>query len=170
MWFYPALEWLTAGTWQVNPLQYSCMGNPMDRGGWWATVHRIPKNRTQLKWLSTHVDGRCLLFPSSPSRNELGLRPVRPTGHWTLSFWMLEQYDLETSLASFCMYVLDMKKKIKFTSKFSPGTFPPRFNTISINHMPKVLYTETKEKKLVSELLSPCHSVPDTIVIFPHIV
>ena len=22
-----------------NPLQYSCLGNPMDRGGWWATVH-----------------------------------------------------------------------------------------------------------------------------------
>ena len=24
-----------------NPLQYSCLGNPMDRGGWWATVHRV---------------------------------------------------------------------------------------------------------------------------------
>ena len=23
-----------------NPLQYSCLGNPMDRGAWWATVHR----------------------------------------------------------------------------------------------------------------------------------
>ena len=24
-----------------NPFQYSCLGNPMDRGAWWATVHRI---------------------------------------------------------------------------------------------------------------------------------
>ena len=24
-----------------NPLQYSCLGNPMDRGTWWVTVHRI---------------------------------------------------------------------------------------------------------------------------------
>ena len=24
-----------------NPLQYSCLENPMDRGVWWATVHRI---------------------------------------------------------------------------------------------------------------------------------
>ena len=24
-----------------NPLQYSCLGNPMDRGAWWATVHRV---------------------------------------------------------------------------------------------------------------------------------
>ena len=38
-----------------NPLQYSCLGNPMDRGGWRATVHRITKNQTQLKQLSTHV-------------------------------------------------------------------------------------------------------------------
>ena len=26
-----------------NPLQYSCLGNPMDRGAWWATVHRVRK-------------------------------------------------------------------------------------------------------------------------------
>ena len=26
-----------------NPLQYSCLGNPMDRGGWQATVHRVTK-------------------------------------------------------------------------------------------------------------------------------
>ena len=31
-----------------NPLQYSCLGNAMDRGAWQATVHGIPKNRTQL--------------------------------------------------------------------------------------------------------------------------
>ena len=24
-----------------NPLQYSCLGNPMDRGAWWATVHQV---------------------------------------------------------------------------------------------------------------------------------
>ena len=26
-----------------NPLQYSCLGNPMDRGAWWTTVHEISK-------------------------------------------------------------------------------------------------------------------------------
>ena len=30
------------------PLQYSCLGNNMDRGAWWATVHGITKSRTQL--------------------------------------------------------------------------------------------------------------------------
>ena len=32
----------------VNPLQYSCLENPMDRGNWWATVHEVAKGRTQL--------------------------------------------------------------------------------------------------------------------------
>ena len=29
-----------------NPLQYSCLENPIDRGAWWATVHRVAKSRT----------------------------------------------------------------------------------------------------------------------------
>ena len=31
-----------------NPLQYSCLENPMDRGAWWATVHGVTKSQTQL--------------------------------------------------------------------------------------------------------------------------
>ena len=31
-----------------NPLQYSCLGNYMDRGEWWATAHEVAKSRTQL--------------------------------------------------------------------------------------------------------------------------
>ena len=27
-----------------NPLQYSCLGNPKDRGAWWATVREVEKN------------------------------------------------------------------------------------------------------------------------------
>ena len=32
-----------------NPLQYSCLGNPMDREAWWATVHGIIKSQTETK-------------------------------------------------------------------------------------------------------------------------
>ena len=35
-----------------NPLQYSCLENPMDRGAWWATVHGVAKSWTRL---STHA-------------------------------------------------------------------------------------------------------------------
>ena len=38
---------------KCNPLQYSCLENPMDRQAWWAIAHRLSKARTQLKQLST---------------------------------------------------------------------------------------------------------------------
>ena len=39
-----------------NPLQYYCLGNPKDRGAWWATVHGVTKNQTQLSHLiCTHT-------------------------------------------------------------------------------------------------------------------
>ena len=37
-----------------NPLQYSCLENPMDRGAWWATVHGVAKSRTRLSNF-THI-------------------------------------------------------------------------------------------------------------------
>ena len=38
-----------------NPLQYSCLENPMNRGAWQAMVQRVSKSQTQLKQLSTHA-------------------------------------------------------------------------------------------------------------------
>ena len=38
-----------------NPLQYSYLENPLDRGAWWAAVHRVAKSQTELKQLSTHT-------------------------------------------------------------------------------------------------------------------
>ena len=32
-----------------NPLQYSCLENPMDRGAWQATIHGVAKSQTQLR-------------------------------------------------------------------------------------------------------------------------
>ena len=32
-----------------NPLQYSCLGNPLDRGAWWAILHGAAKSRTRLR-------------------------------------------------------------------------------------------------------------------------
>ena len=45
----------SSGEWNVNPLWYSCLENPMDREVWQATVSGITKSGTQLKQLSTHT-------------------------------------------------------------------------------------------------------------------
>ena len=44
-----------------NPLQYSCLENPMDRGAWWATVHRVTKS---WRWLRDYIHRHVLLTRS----------------------------------------------------------------------------------------------------------
>ena len=66
-----------------NPLQYSCLENPMDRGAWRATIHRVAMSRTRLKRLNTwHA---CTLWVCSPL--------ILTTAPWTgiiLSIFYLE--------------------------------------------------------------------------------
>ena len=38
----------SSGVGNGNPLQYSCLGNPMDRGAWWATVHGVAKESDRI--------------------------------------------------------------------------------------------------------------------------
>ena len=49
-----------------NPLWYSCLENPTDRGAWQAAVHRVTKSWIQLKWLSMHSRTRSICCPTSP--------------------------------------------------------------------------------------------------------
>ena len=41
--------WRFPGGGHGNPLQYSCLENPMDRGAWWVTVHGVANSQTQLR-------------------------------------------------------------------------------------------------------------------------
>ena len=50
-----------------NPLQYSCLEDPMDRGAWRATVHGVAKSQTRLKRLSTH---ECIYFFPKGNKGE----------------------------------------------------------------------------------------------------
>ena len=48
-----------------NPLQYSCMGNPIDRGAWWATVHKESGTTERLDSNSKNVTNKnCELHDS----------------------------------------------------------------------------------------------------------
>ena len=45
-----------------NPLQYSCLENPRDRGAWWAVVYGVAQSRTRLKRLSSSSSSGLGLF------------------------------------------------------------------------------------------------------------
>ena len=61
-----------------NPLQYSCLGNPINSGAWWATVHRIAKSQTRLSdyaHTNTHtLASRWHLWSQTPSGTDYGAR------------------------------------------------------------------------------------------------
>ena len=47
-----------------NPLQYSCLENPKDRGAWWAAVYGVAQSQTRLKRLSSSSSStEKILFP-----------------------------------------------------------------------------------------------------------
>ena len=46
---------LVDGEGNGNPRQCSCLETPVDRGAWWAAVHRVTQSRKRLKWLGMHA-------------------------------------------------------------------------------------------------------------------
>ena len=57
----------TPGEGNGNPLQYSCLGNPMDRGAWQATVHGIPESdTTERVSLSLSKNRQGMLWEADP--------------------------------------------------------------------------------------------------------
>ena len=43
-----------------NPLQYSCLENPRDKGAWWAAIYGVSQSQTWLKWLSSSSYWSCV--------------------------------------------------------------------------------------------------------------
>ena len=70
-----------------NPFQYSCLENPMDRGAWRATVHRVAKSQTWLKWLSTWVDNKYINLPSKKKKK-----------NWWKAFFLPIQFQFLNSI------------------------------------------------------------------------
>ena len=68
-----------------NPLQYSCLKNPVDRGAWWATVHRVANSWIWLKRLGTHTHTPLLLCCSTFFSIHSCLRCFIVKGCWFLS-------------------------------------------------------------------------------------
>ena len=65
--------WIGKIPWKWKPLQYSCLGNPMDRGSWQATLSRVRHNWTHTHCIQTRIWG--FACSSSHSRSLLGSEP-----------------------------------------------------------------------------------------------
>ena len=64
-----------------NPLQYSCLENPMEGGAWWATVHGVAKSRTGLSdFTSQHLIGS--------ASSKVGFSWAQSTSYVFLILWI----------------------------------------------------------------------------------
>ena len=77
-----------------NPLQYSCLGNPMDGGAWWAAVHGVVRSQTRLsdftftfhfhaleKEMATHSSVLAWRIPGTEDPGELLSMGLHRVGH-----------------------------------------------------------------------------------------
>ena len=48
IYIYVCAVYIAIGEENGNPVQYSCLENPIDRGAWWATVQRVTKSQARL--------------------------------------------------------------------------------------------------------------------------
>ena len=66
-----------------NPLQYSCLENPMDRGAWWAAIHGVAPSQTQMKRPSMHA---CIGEGNGSPLQYSYLENPRDRGAWWAAF------------------------------------------------------------------------------------
>ena len=89
-----------------NPPKYSCLENPMDRGGWWTIVHGVSKSQTQL--ILTHTGGPAVKTPR-----------FYYSGEWVQSLVReLRSYMLDSAAKKFTR----KKKKEFYKKELSPGS------------------------------------------------
>ena len=72
--FYFSLSCIGEGS--GNPLQCSCLENPMDGGAWWAAIYGVAQSRTRLKRLSSSSSRLNAAFNTKVKDLDLILRPV----------------------------------------------------------------------------------------------
>ena len=105
---------ITPGGRHGNPLQYSCLENPLDRGAWWAMVHRVAKSQTRL---NTHDKNGRVAIPSTwlcPC-----LKPLKVTETWPqFPAPTLNRFNYFTSMSlCFLIYETDMHRNTQPASR-----------------------------------------------------
>ena len=93
-----------------NPLQYSCLEKPMDRGAWWATVHQVNSIHTH-----TYLSNWCV---------------VQLTRPWIMLFSQLENHNDIWSCQNPSVSNLPKHRQSETSTTLSPLAFPPMGSTI----------------------------------------
>ena len=134
-----------------NPLQYSCLENPRDKGAWWATVHGVAKNWT---WLSNWARMQCY-YILIISTIIIQLQGIKLLGVQAFFLW----YICHKSIVplSFLIFFLFTSRQLKPTPKHAEKAFIKYRVVIKFGNTGK--YTEKGFVTLISEIRLYSHPV-----------
>ena len=131
-----------------NPLQYSCLENPMDRGAWQATVHSVAKSRTQLKRLSMHACMFYIYIYSTGKKSE---------SHSVMSD-SLEPHGLNSPCNS-----PGQNNGVNGYSLLQ-GIFPTRGPNLGLPHCGQILYQLSHQGRPSTGVSNKCKSLQQTSI------
>ena len=114
-----------------NPLQYSCLGNPVDRGAWWAALHEVSQSQIRLKQLSMHT---CIGEGNGNRLQYSCLEYPRDGGTWWAATYGVAQSQTQMKWLSSSTTTIDLEKYRleqgniwKWTDPTLPSTAPEKF-------------------------------------------
>ena len=113
--------------WYDNPLQCSCLENPMDRGAWWAAVYGVAQSRTRLKRLSSSSSSRDILHKTLPT----GIAYIRTSIMTTIKILFTERSWSSLLINNYCqsikfMVMCGVCVCMGYTISYSRGSSTPR--------------------------------------------
>ena len=112
---------LVYGEGNGNPLQYSCLENPVDRGAWRAAVHRVAQSQTRLKRLSMHA---CIGEGNGNPLQYSCLENPRDSGAWWAASCGVTQSRIRLKQLRSSIFKENLLEKIEILFKtFYYGTF-----------------------------------------------
>ena len=95
-----------------DPLQYSCLENPRDRGDWWAAVYGVAQSRTWLKRLSSSSSSRQHIKRQRHSFADTG-PSSQGYGFSSSHVWMWEDYKESWALKNWFSWIVGLDKTLE---------------------------------------------------------
>ena len=125
-----------------SPLQYSCLGNPMDRGAWWATAHGVTKNQTRQEWLNNNnwmfIVLLCPLIPfagggkTDDYKNKRNGCNSSACSQWNeVNSWIIVTKMLSAWVDRFSIYKITLQKRQPKPRLYSSRSFDTESNCLN---------------------------------------
>ena len=132
----------TDGEGTGNPLHYSCLENPGDRGAWWAAVHGVAQSWTRLKRLSAYA---CIGEGTGNPLQFSCLENPGDRGAWWAAVYGVTQSQTRMKQLSSRDTEMDTRKGTGWTCCFTPSEPKPSHTGACLS--PRPMSTQTQEKR-----------------------